>query len=124
MHCKFNWFTVALDRTQNGLYIIRNLIGGILTELCLYMLNRLFNFAKLFVLHKLSFEYSSSSNLINTFDDLFRHQYMSPIYHMKPVHLLLLPYFLDPENCIKYYHCFGGAVAEHITCDIREINFF
>ena len=33
--------------------------------------------------HKFSFEISSSSNLINTFDDLFRHTYTSPIYHMK-----------------------------------------
>ena len=33
----------------------------------------LFNVARLFVLYKLSFEYSSPANLINTFDDLFRH---------------------------------------------------
>jgi len=25
-------------------------------------------------------------------------------------------YFADPINCIKYYHCFNGAVQEHITC--------
>ena len=48
-----------------------------------YLLNRIINLAKLFVLHKLSFEHSSLSNLINTFDDLFRHTYKSPIYHMK-----------------------------------------
>ena len=47
------------------------------------MLKRKINLAKLFVLHKLSFTISSLSNLINTFDDLFRHTYVSPIYHMK-----------------------------------------
>ena len=34
------------------------------------------NLAKLFVLHKVSFETSSSSNLINTFNDLFLHTYL------------------------------------------------
>ena len=24
MHCKFNWFTVAIDRTQHRFYIIQN----------------------------------------------------------------------------------------------------
>ena len=35
------------------------------------------------LLHKLSFEYSYSSNLINTFDDLFRHTYVDrvPYFH-------------------------------------------
>ena len=59
------------------------------------MLNRIFNLARLFVLHKLSFEYSSSSNLINTFDDLFRHTFMSPITHMK------VPYKCMPQAGFK-----------------------
>jgi len=25
-------------------------------------------------------------------------------------------YFGDPKNCIKYYHCYNGAVEEHVTC--------
>ena len=50
-----------------------------------YKLNRIFNLPNLFVFHKFSFEISSSSNLINTFDDLFRHKYMSPIHHMKNI---------------------------------------
>jgi len=25
-------------------------------------------------------------------------------------------YYADPKNCIKYYHCYEGAVQEHITC--------
>ena len=41
------------------------------------MLKRKINLAKLFVLHKLSFTISSLSNLINTFDDLFRHTYVT-----------------------------------------------
>ena len=56
----------------------------------LYMLNRIFNLAMLFVLHKLSFKYSSSSNLINTFDDLFRHACMSPITHLKTFSLRII----------------------------------
>ena len=58
-----------------------------------YMLNRKFNLAKLLILHKLSFEYSSLSNLINTFDDLFHHTYMSPISHLKCFRLLSYPSF-------------------------------
>ena len=27
-------------------------------------------------------------------------------------------YFPDPKNCIKYYHCFDGAVEEHLTCPL------
>ena len=25
-------------------------------------------------------------------------------------------YYADPNNCIKYYHCFNGVTEEHITC--------
>ena len=27
-------------------------------------------------------------------------------------------YFADPNNCIKYYHCFNGVVEEHKTCPV------
>ena len=66
------------------------------------MLNRIFNLAKLFVLHKLSFDYSSSSNLINTFDDSFRHTYMSPIYHMKQPNYLVL---WSKDKTFRSYRC-------------------
>ena len=45
------------------------------------------NLAKLLVLHKLSFKYSSLSNLINTFDDLFPHTYVTNLSYEKEYHL-------------------------------------
>ena len=96
MQCKFNLFTVPLDRTQQGFYIFKlnvNINSLYKTHLILsvykqhswekkhymmlnkYFLNKIFNLARLFVLRKLSFESSSSSNLNNTFDDLFHHTY-------------------------------------------------
>ena len=75
VHCKFNCITVALDRTQHGFYIFQNVIINSLYKMfhILMGIETLFNVARLFVLYKLSFEYSSPANLINTFDDLFRH---------------------------------------------------
>ena len=32
-------------------------------------------------------------------------------------------YFADPNNCIKYYHCFEGNVEEHITCPNGKLRF-
>jgi len=29
-------------------------------------------------------------------------------------------YFADPNNCIKYYHCYEGVVEEHNTCPLDE----
>ena len=25
-------------------------------------------------------------------------------------------YYADPNNCIKYYHCFNGVTEEHLIC--------
>jgi len=25
-------------------------------------------------------------------------------------------YFADPNNCLKYYHCYGGVIEEHKAC--------
>ena len=27
-------------------------------------------------------------------------------------------YFADPNNCMKYYHCYEGAVEEHLNCPL------
>ena len=63
----------------------------------LYLFLHRYQLAKLSVFHKFSFEIYSSSNLIYTFDDLFRHIYMSTIYHMKVFinrsHLTVLIFF-------------------------------
>ena len=29
-------------------------------------------------------------------------------------------YFADPNNCMKYYHCFNGVVEEHLNCPLDE----
>ena len=50
------------------------------------------------MLHKLSLEHSSSSNLINTFGDLFRHTYMSPICCVKTHYIQCIN--LEDNICI------------------------
>ena len=59
-------------------------MSGDLTGLCLYMLNQIFNLARLLCYTNYTSN-SSSSNLINTFDDLFRHTYIDRVrlkYHL------------------------------------------
>ena len=82
VHCKFNCITVALDRTSHGFYIFQNVNRN-----ALYKTHFILSFYK---------QNSSSSNVNNTFDDLFRHTYMSPITHTK--------IFLGPGDTFKKKH--------------------
>jgi len=31
-------------------------------------------------------------------------------------------YFADPNNCMKYYHCYEGAVEEHLNCPLDTLG--